>query len=249
MNKLDRTFNHWQLYHFAQKMYTDGAHAATIKLHLKNQRNNVYHFKRYVIGNDVMYIAENSKEINFIFLGSNDVIDWLNNFDAIGININDIKFHQGFYLSLLDLYKYNTKNKKSIKLIDLIKEKLNTAKDNNFIGHSRGGALALMAATLLKLNNYADHLTLYVTTYGQPRIADRNLAEYLVNNSIDYLRVFFTHDIVCDVPPIEMGYEHPYNSKLMQLPGAWWHRFRFMFKKVHLDYDRVINNLYDYHIH
>ena len=242
MNKLERIFNHWQLYNFAHKMDEDGAHQATIKLHLKGSRNNVYHFKRFVIENDVMYIAENSQEINFIIIGSNDIFDWINNFDAQGINIKDIMFHEGFYDTLYHTDKHNK------KFIDIVSERINNSKTNNFIGHSRGGALTLMLAVVYKILN-DNKETIYVTTYGQPRIANNKLSNFLIDNSINYMRVFFTHDIVCDVPPIEMGYEHPFVGKLFQLPGAWWHRFKFMFKKVHLDYNRVINKLYDYHIH
>jgi len=231
LNDKEVVFNNWQLYSKAHDMYDREAITGIHKLKQFKNRNDVYNFRVYIKDNDVMIIAKNSESINIIFIGSDDLKDWRDNFDAKMITIvKGLKGHQGF-------------KDASKQFLDIIIETLAPGDNVNFIGHSKGGAMALMAAILWA--NQAKNLPSYritVVSYGAPRIADWNITQKLKDLNITYYRVIFSRDFVCDLPPIEMGFEHPWDNEVVILPETWWHRFRVRAIRVHLDYDRTINN-------
>jgi hypothetical protein len=67
-----------------------------------------------------------------------------------------------------------------------------------YTGHSLGGALATLAATLLP------PAALY--TFGAPRVGNARFAELL--RDVDHVRATDCADAVCDVPPSWLGYVH-----------------------------------------
>ncbi|KAJ5223285.1 hypothetical protein N7468_007827 [Penicillium chermesinum] len=70
-------------------------------------------------------------------------------------------------------------------------------------GHSLGGAIAALGGSALRNAGY--QLDLY--TYGQPRVGNKALAEYLTNQA-DYWRVTHENDIVPRLPPESFGFSH-----------------------------------------
>jgi hypothetical protein len=67
-----------------------------------------------------------------------------------------------------------------------------------YTGHSLGGALATLAATLLPPG------ALY--TFGSPRVGNARFATLL--RDVDHVRTTDCADVVCDVPPAWLGYAH-----------------------------------------
>ncbi|PYI07819.1 lipase [Aspergillus sclerotiicarbonarius CBS 121057] len=75
-----------------------------------------------------------------------------------------------------------------------------------FTGHSLGGALATIGATVLRNAGY----TIQLYTYGCPRVGNYELAEYITSqgSGANY-RVTHTNDIVPRLPPMLFGYSQP----------------------------------------
>jgi len=231
--KYDIIFNCWQVYAESQKLLDQKENTAFRKVLFINDRQDVLDFKVYRIDNDVMVISKNESSVYIAFIGSNDIMDWINNFDSNLVPINktdSAKVHDGF-------------SKSAIKFNDLIEMEARPYLYKNiyFIGHSRGGALATICAINLTniLGMTPTHLQ--IITYGQPRVGNHSYCKILFDKKINYCRVYFKEDIVTNIPPISMGYEHPWFSNKLELPKSWWHKLPFMFKRVHLDYNRVIN--------
>lgn len=231
MLKKDFIFNCWQVYAESQKLYNEKTNVAFRKVLFLNDRQDVLDFKMFRIDNDVIIVGKNESSVYFAFIGSNDLMDWFSNFDAKMIPVygsNDIKVHDGFYTSAM-----------KFKNIINVEALLYRNKHINFIGHSRGGSLAMISAIEYAMDNdVKNHIN--VVTYGQPRAGNHQYDRLLLDKSINYCRVYFRNDIVTEVPPIELGYEHPWFGDKLVLKAAWWHNIPFMFKRVHLDYDRVI---------
>ena len=232
----DVIYNCWQIYSAGHKIYKSGETTGFRKLQLINDRHDVLNFTVYKINNNVMISAKNESYIYFIFIGSDDPKDWLSNFDFKFHDFDknqNMKVHDGFYNS-------------SIIFTDIIEtESLSFKKANiNFIGHSRGGALALISAITFAMNQNYKSTTTNVVTYGQPRVGNHEYIRLLNIYDISYARVIFEKDIVCDVPPIALGYEHPWFGDKIILKTYLWHKIPFLFSKVHLDYERVINKDY-----
>ena len=230
MLRNDFIYNCWQVYAEAQILYDLDLKESFRKLTLINDRQDVLSYKMYKYGSDVMFTAKTETFIYIVFLGSNDLLDWKNNFDFKLIDLgNNCKVHEGFYTS-------------SMKFQDIIQAECKPYNSRNivFVGHSRGGALAMTAGINYgQIYSTSNHLN--IVTYGQPRVGNHNYIKLLQLYNITYCRVLFAHDIVCDLPPVELGYEHPWFGDKLVLQSSWWHNLPFMFKRVHLDYDRTIN--------
>lgn len=233
MIKKDTIFNCWQIYDECQKIYKEkNITEAFRQCNLLNTREDVLTFNKVVIDNDVMFIVKNESSIVFSFIGSNDAEDWFDNFDLDLLTLdkeNNIKVHDGFYNS-------------AERFSELIVGNILDAPKNNiyFIGHSRGGALAMISA--ISAAERTGKGDFNIITYGQPRVGNHEYDKLLISNRLNYCRVLFKHDIVTKIPPILLGYEHPWFGDKLVLKASLWHKLPFMFKKVHLDYNRYINN-------
>lgn len=90
----------------------------------------------------------------------------------------------------------------AIKLSHLLKENRNA----KFMvtGHGLGGALAIMFVTLLAIQDEGEIMQrlLNVYTFGQPRIGDEKLKEFMEShlNYPKYFRVVYSNDIMPRVP-------------------------------------------------
>ena len=76
------------------------------------------------------------------------------------------------------------------------------------VGHSLGGAVATLAAA--DLRNIDDHFRaeteLY--TFGSPRVANKELADFLTGQSRFSWRITHDNDVVPHLPPKILGYHH-----------------------------------------
>jgi len=76
------------------------------------------------------------------------------------------------------------------------------------VGHSLGGALAMLSALSLRLQLPAD-VAVSSTTYGAPRVGDQQFANFLDSKVPDLRRVINKHDLVPIVPGRFLGFVHP----------------------------------------
>jgi len=76
-----------------------------------------------------------------------------------------------------------------------------------FVGHSLGGAIALLDAVYFKVN--FPSLTIAVRTYGMPRVGDQAFVNWVDANLKDQVRITNTEDPIPIVPGRFMGYKHP----------------------------------------
>lgn len=96
--------------------------------------------------------------------------------------------------------------------------------------HSLGGALAIMFPTILVLNNETDALNrlLAVYTFGQPRIGNQNLAEFMGQLLRQkYFSIVYSNDMVPRAPLDEnvflckhLGVCLHYDRQQVQLGGT-----------------------------
>jgi len=130
------------------------------------------------------YILKQNNVCVVVFRGSDEKIDWVNNFQARLIQTTYGYMHKGFK-----------------KLWDKISKEL---RDNipsgslvYFTGHSLGGALALISSF------YITHKQ--VVTFGSPMIIEKNYPPYLKPL---HIRVVNNNDIVPRLPSKKLGYTH-----------------------------------------
>ncbi|KAG9302066.1 hypothetical protein G9A89_021110 [Geosiphon pyriformis] len=123
-------------------------------------------------------------------------------------SIPKAKIHQGFFKAF-DSVAENILNK--------VKALLNTYPSYSVgvTGHSLGGALAVISSLHLKENipSLIPDRNFFVYTYGQPRIGNDALAQY-IQSQIEVKRVTHTTDITPHMPPRNVGYQHA--------PGEYW---------------------------
>jgi hypothetical protein len=122
------------------------------------------------------------------------VVDWLNDFDALPIAVPGIPglVHQGFWDSVESIYG---------SVLDVVRElrRVGGATLPIYVtGHSKGGALAHLAAMRLKLLDGIEPAE--VVTYGAPRAADLEFAT-AYHKTIKATRYEYRNDIVPHVPP------------------------------------------------
>ncbi|GLB41589.1 putative lipase (class 3) [Lyophyllum shimeji] len=87
------------------------------------------------------------------------------------------------------------------------------------VGHSLGGAIALIASVYLPLHLPAG--TVFKTiTYGAPRVGNQEFADY-VNARLDVSRVVNQDDIVPIVPGRFLGFHHVHGEKHILNSLAW----------------------------
>ena len=143
-------------------------------------------------------IASDSQKTIVAFRGSQEREDWVTNRIAI-LESNGIagKTHYGITQALLAVWSRVTGAITTF----------GTNKPLWFCGHSLGGALATLAAAYLKLENQVHPHGVY--TYGAPRVGNQSFAstydQHLKRNTFRYVNDL---DIVPQLPPESLGYEH-----------------------------------------
>jgi len=112
--------------------------------------------------------------------------------------LSGIDIHQGFLLSARDIYQQ-------------IQDKINPQYKINTIGHSLGGAVALILAMMLDAQEYDVG---EVITFGQPKVT--NVSGSRKFNHLDIKRLVTVKDMVPLVPPVDP-------LDLMKL-SIFWHQ-------------------------
>ncbi|MGK7931239.1 MAG: lipase family protein [Microcystaceae cyanobacterium] len=169
--------------------------------------------------------SETTKESYLIFRGTLLPSEWLNNFRFIQVpsslnllygfsrmmkpckelgemNQSTPDIHRGF----LDTYiSENARQQSSIrKQIEgyLIKDK---SIENNQLwvtGHSRGGALGMLATAFICKNKNINPNHISLCTMAQPRVGDENFAQFFQNTEmLETYRIVNSEDIVPVLPP------------------------------------------------
>ncbi|OJJ35897.1 hypothetical protein ASPWEDRAFT_109605 [Aspergillus wentii DTO 134E9] len=146
---------------------------------------------------------ETNKLLVLSFRGSSDIANWIADLDFGLTDGSDLcsgcKVHSGFWEA------WGTVSDNITSIIESA-----TAKYPNyelaFTGHSYGAALAAVAAVVFRNSGY----TVQLYNYGQPRIGNLALADYITNvtDKGDNYRVTHTDDIVPKLPPKLLGYHH-----------------------------------------
>ena len=120
------------------------------------------------------------------------VLDWLNNFDADLVQAQSMpgRVHDGFRKALDTLW--------APLLAEVQRRRAAAPESDTFVtGHSKGGAIADLAAMRLKLEN---DIQTKVVTYAAPHPGDQDFAA-ACNARIDVTRYEYADDIVPHVPP------------------------------------------------
>ena len=146
------------------------------------------------------------------FDGSNDLGDWINNLKAT--TTDDI--HNGFYDSFAmfadDIEGYLTQIGDYESVI--------------FTGHSRGGALATVAASFFVLEGVLKSAS--CITFGAPKVGDRDFRDNYNRLPIDHTGYRNGWDIVTYLPPSFTGYRHV--GKLVKIKRPWYRKFLMTFR-------------------
>jgi len=141
-------------------------------------------------------INSNTQDIFIVFRGSSSMKNWLDDAKVIQVPYTtfpecNCKVHTGFYKSVQNVYQ---------QVHSSVNDILDVYPNYNIIvtGHSYGAAVAQLVAMEL----LADDIVSTVYNYGQPRIGNKEYAEFVNNVPIDMWR--FTHykDMIPHVPPI-----------------------------------------------
>ena len=140
-------------------------------------------------GGTQAFLAENGQQAVLVFRGSDDVLDWQNNLNAMPVRWRGAgEVHGGFQESLEAVWPAVAVALRSVRLPLII------------TGHSLGGALACMAASLVPHERWI--------TFGAPKPGDAVFCE----SAGDGMRFVNNEDVVCwlplDVFPLSGVYRH-----------------------------------------
>ncbi|KAF6761833.1 lipase [Ephemerocybe angulata] len=122
-----------------------------------------------------------------------------------------IKVHNGF----ADAHKETATDVLAAVRTALTQSGLNTV---TVVGHSLGGALALLNGVYLPLN--LPQVTFKTITYGMPRVGNKAFADY-VNKNVPIDRVINQEDIVPTLPGRFLGFRHSIGEKHIQDDLSW----------------------------
>ncbi|KAE8356693.1 Alpha/Beta hydrolase protein [Aspergillus coremiiformis] len=143
-------------------------------------------------------VDRTNEEIVLSFRGTASVETWIANLNFEQTQVNDIcdgcEAHAGFMRSWGSVANVT---------MDSVQNAMQTNPGFKLIvtGHSFGGAMATIAATVLRQSGYV----LDMFSYGAPRLGNMAFAEYVSAQGSNF-RVTHTNDMVPRVPPRMLGY-------------------------------------------
>ncbi|RAH46203.1 lipase family protein [Aspergillus brunneoviolaceus CBS 621.78] len=155
-------------------------------------------------GDTAGFVAVDStnKAIVVSFRGSSDLSNWIANIDFGLTDASSIctgcEIHSGFWKAWETV---------ASTIASKVEAAVTTYSDYDlvFTGHSLGAALAAIGATVLRNDGY----TVDLYNFGQPRIGNLALADYITDQTKgSNYRVTHTDDIVPKLPPKLLGYHH-----------------------------------------
>ncbi|PYH90100.1 lipase [Aspergillus ellipticus CBS 707.79] len=148
-------------------------------------------------------VDKTNEHLVVAFRGSRTLENWVADLTFVLEDIDDVcsgcKVHEGFWKAWGSV---------AASLTSEIESAMTTYSGHTlyFTGHSLGGALATLGATVLRNAGY----TVELYTYGCPRVGNYELAEYITSQgSGENFRVTHLNDIVPRLPPMLFGYSQP----------------------------------------
>ena len=87
------------------------------------------------------------------------------------------------------------------------------------VGHSAGGAIALLDAVFLSAQPSVD-VAINAITFGMPRVGNKAFAD-LVDQRIGIVHINNKGDLVPTLPSLPFGYHHPSGEIHILDSGAW----------------------------
>ncbi len=157
-----------------------------------------------------------------VFRGTDELADWLDNVNVKSMPGPFGEVHRGFYEALMDVWP-NMR-----QAIRQIREEESPRRPLWLAGHSLGGAMATIAASMLADD---DEPFFGVYTFGSPRCGDKEFARVYRNDGPQQRTFRFqnNNDIVTRVPARVMGYRHvgqlvyiSEDQKLVRDVGFWY---------------------------
>jgi len=163
------------------------------------------------------FIGETSDRIMVVFRGTvlQDLDSWINNMlfprvSQFPADVNGSSAHYGFLVSIDSIQK---------NLLDFIAEYPKN-KPIRVTGHSRGGALAILAAMILARHGESHRLE--VITFGSPRVGNDKFASYFASLVKKSWRVVNQRDIVPHLPPSKwLHFHHVEREIWVQADGTF----------------------------
>ncbi|MEB3229366.1 MAG: lipase family protein [Leptolyngbyaceae bacterium] len=143
-------------------------------------------------------LVEHDDYFCLAFRGTDELDDWMDNFNVFPQKVFFGEFHRGFWNSVEDIWE---------KLETRYRELRESNKRPLFLtGHSKGGAMATVAAAKLI---HRDWPFTSVYTFGQPRAMTAETARiFNVEAKGKFFRFQNNNDLVTRAPARLMGYSH-----------------------------------------
>ena len=136
------------------------------------------------------YVATKGDVGIVVFRGTDEVRDWLTNFDIRNVPVQHGEVHSGFWNAYQEL------RTEIVDEFDRIKPK-----HIWITGHSLGGAMALCCA--YNLEETTSHLVQGLVTFGQPKLSDGRFAGYIDSKFLGrYFAFSNNNDPVVDMVPL-----------------------------------------------
>ena len=164
---------------------------------LREMGDEVLSFNIVENEHDFALVVEEEEMVFIVFRGSNEVEDWMSNFQSAFYGTEWGRFHMGFAQQVHNIQ-------------GAIREAVNSgtraSKELYVTGHSRGAAMATILTTHLR-NEGIPVYGLY--TFGSPRVMDRASAHLFDNDLADFTyRVVNYGDPITRLPTRVRGYSH-----------------------------------------
>lgn len=159
------------------------------------------------------FVGYNSRdnEVVLAFRGTNgaDFMNWMTNIVYYRVQYEDVpntQVHSGFYSAYSAV---------SSRVISNLRTLLSAHPTATLLitGHSLGGALATFAALDIKRKiSFSNRINFY--TFGSPRTGNQAFTDYVMTvfPNGGYQRVTHYTDVVVQVPPRQMGFNHAGNE-------------------------------------
>ncbi|KAG8935712.1 hypothetical protein FRC02_006760 [Tulasnella sp. 418] len=161
----------------------------------------------------VVHEGTSPDEIESLLVDANFFFDELEPAYFPGIG-TAIKIHNGFT---------NAHAKSSPAILNAVKKILSErgVSKVTLVGHSLGGAIAILDAMSLRLT-LPSTTKFKIVTYGQPRVGNQEFADYVDRYFPDYARITNDLDIVPIVPGRFLGFRHSSFEKHVTSNGVWY---------------------------
>ncbi|RUS31125.1 Alpha/Beta hydrolase protein [Jimgerdemannia flammicorona] len=152
------------------------------------------------------FVARNDvkKAIYVAFRGSANIQSFIQDAEFLQTNyppVSGAKVHQGFLESHQEARDI---------VYNAVVDQMNKYQGYTIyvVGHSLGGALAILQALDFNQRAGYDKSNMVVYTYGEPRVGNPAFSSYADSLSLKYYRTVNQNDIVSHLPPQSFGYKH-----------------------------------------